>query len=51
MDIRVFRDINELNKYMNDTNNYASSFVSKTLEEFKRDYIAHYITKGIIKIF
>ena len=49
MDIRVFRDINELNKYVNDTNNYASSFVSKKLEEFKRDYVAHYITKGIIK--
>jgi len=53
MDIRVFPDKNELNKYIeNDTNNYANSFVSKTLEEFKRDYVDQHllnITKGIVK--
>ena len=53
MDIRVFRDISELNKYTeNDINNYSSSFISKTLEEFKRDYVDQHlleITKGIMK--
>ena len=50
MDIRVFRDISELNKYKeNDPNNYASSFVPKTLEEFKRDYVDQYLlAKGIM---
>ena len=53
MDIRVFRDINELNKYVgNDINNYSSYFISKTLDEFKRDYVDQHlldITKGIMK--
>ena len=50
MDIRVFSDINELNQYKN--SNEANYFVSKTLEEFKREYVEIFLvqrTKGIMK--
>ena len=54
MDIRVYPDINELNKYNNKNPALAKSFVSKTLEEYKRDYVDKYLVekpKGIMKDF
>ena len=48
-DIRVFPDINELNKY---NNGYSSSYVAKTLEQYKIEYVDQYISKkekGIMK--
>ena len=49
-DIRVFHDLNEFNQYRN--NNYGNYFESKTLEEYKMDYVDRYLiqkTKGIMK--
>ena len=49
-DIRVFHDMNELNNYKN--NNDSNNFESKTLEEYKRDYVDKFLdkkAKGIMK--
>jgi hypothetical protein len=52
MDIRVYRDIKELNEYKNKYPDYDKSFVSKTLEEYKKEYVDQDISrkmKGITK--
>ena len=50
MDIRVFSNINELNQYKNAEE--AKYFVSKTIEDFKKEYVDIFMdqrTKGIMR--
>ena len=45
MDIRVYKDINELNYYNQTNPNYANSFISTTFEQYKNDYVDPYFLK------